>query len=439
MDKTEDLKNWFVANFSLFEEKLNGSKDTSFHEIRRQAIAAFARHGFPTTRNEEWKYTSVAPILAQKYQVGTPEVRVGKDAVRPFTFAKTDKNVVVFVNGCYTPELSRLTALPAGVIVDSLRNGFDLHNGLISQHLGRYANFEDEPFTALNTAFTDEGCFIFVPDGQIVPEPIHIINVASAETASVFYPRNLFLIGKGSEAKIIESYHSLADTTYFNNLVTETVVQENARLEHIKMQEEGYRAFHVSNTQIHQERDSVFSQVNIDLGGGLVRNNTNVRLNGVNCESHLFGFYLGVDTQHIDNHTFVDHAMPHCFSNELYKGILDHKAKGVFNGKILVRPDAQKTNALQSNKTLLLTNDASIHAKPQLEIFADDVKCTHGATIGQLDDEALFYLRARGIGEKVAEAMLRHAFISDVLSNIDIPELREVMDHKIIEHFKAIA
>ncbi|MCH7681467.1 SufD family Fe-S cluster assembly protein, partial [candidate division KSB1 bacterium] len=183
------------------------------------------------------------------------------------------------------------------------------------------------------------------------------------------------------------------------------------------------------------ERQSVYRTVNIDLGGGLVRNNLNVLLNDEHCESHLFGFFLGQGTQHIDNHTFIDHAKPHCFSNELYKGILDDKARGVFNGKIIVRPDAQKTNALQSNKTLLLTDDASINAKPQLEIFADDVKCTHGATIGQLDDEAMFYLRARGIGEEMAGAMLRHAFISDVLENIKIEEVRERMDAHIIERF----
>jgi Fe-S cluster assembly protein SufD len=210
----------------------------------------------------------------------------------------------------------------------------------------------------------------------------------------------------------------------------------NAVVDHIKLQEENTESYHIANTQIHQEQRSSYTSVNIDLGGALVRNNLNVRLNAENCEALLYGFFMGNGTQHLDNHTFIDHAKPHCFSNELYKGILDDKARGVFNGKIMVRPDAQKTNALQSNKTLLLTNDAAIYAKPQLEIFADDVKCTHGATIGQLDDEALFYLRARGIGEDVAAAMLRYAFAIDVFEKIKIEPLREVLATKVFERLK---
>jgi Fe-S cluster assembly protein SufD len=221
-------------------------------------------------------------------------------------------------------------------------------------------------------------------------------------------------------------------------VVTEVLVGENAVVDHIKIQEESAASFHISNTQVQQERTSIYTSVNIDLGGALVRNNLNVLLNAENCESHLFGFYFGQGTQHVDNHTFTDHAKPNCFSNELYKGILGGKARGVFNGKIMVRPNAQKTNALQSNKTLLLSDEASINAKPQLEIFADDVKCTHGATIGELDEEAMFYLRSRGISEEMVAAMLRYAFAADVFENIKVEPIRKMLDRKMIDILKQV-
>jgi len=434
-----EVSNWYLSNFSLFEEELNGSKKAPFHETRKAAITRFSELGFPHSKDEEWRYTSVAPLLQHKFKLSAASEKVTASTIEGIRFSALVKACLVFVNGRFSAELSSMPAQADGVIVTSLKKAFGQHADLTENYLGKYADFDREAFTALNTAFTVDGSLIYVPADTVVPEPIQIIYLHDGQDASVAHPRNLIIASRGSQLKVIESYHSTNDTTYFNNCVTEFVVGENANVEHIKLQEEGTAAFHISNTQIHQEQNSVFSQVNLDLGGSLVRNNTNVTLAGTNCEAHLFGFFLGVDTQHIDNHTFVDHAMPHCFSNELYKGILGDKSKGVFNGKILVRQDAQKTNALQSNKTLLLTNDAVIHAKPQLEIFADDVKCTHGATVGQLDDEALFYLRARGISEEVAGAMLRHAFISDVLGNIGIPELRDILDHRIIEHFKTIA
>lgn len=436
MEMTNDIKQWYISNFDLIEDSANGSTETPFHEIRKSAILKFSELGFPTPRNEEWKYTNVAPMLGQKFKLPTEAVKISNDALRCFTFDNLKENLVVFVNGRYSEELSSINLNSDEIIVDSLRNSMLNQSDLVNKHLGRYANFEDESFTALNTAFTNDGTFICVPDNKIIESPIHLINISDPGSSRlVTFPRNLFVVGKNSQLKIIESFHSLAKSVYFTNLVTEVFVGEGAIVDHIKLQEESTKACHISNSQVHQEKGSVYTTVNIDLGGALVRNNLSVLLNAENCESHLFGFYLGFGTQHIDNHTFIDHAKPHCFSNELFKGILDHKARGVFNGKIMVRPDAQKTNALQSNKTLLLTNDASINAKPQLEIFADDVKCTHGATIGQLDDEAMFYLRARGIGEEMAGAMLRHAFISDVLGNIKIAAIREWMDAHIIERF----
>lgn len=434
-----DAKQWYLSNFELFENSLNGSKNDSFHETRKSAIAKFAELGFPTPRHEEWKYTNVAPILKHKFAHSEQPAPVSKETVQDYFFEGIEDSVLVFVNGRFRKELSTLGAQGSGLVIGNLQGLAAGQSERFLQSLGRLASFEEESFTALNTAFTEDSACIYVPKAVVVEKPIHILNL-SVEDKSPFisHPRKLVIAEQSSELKFIESFHDLGAGRYFNNLVTEVLVGCNARVHHIKIQEEGPQAFHIANTHIRQERDSVYSSVNVDLGGALVRNNLNIRLNAENCETHLFGFFLGGGTQHLDNHTFIDHAMPHCFSNELYKGILGGKANAVFNGKILVRQDAQKTNALQSNKTLLLTNEASISAKPQLEIFADDVKCTHGATIGQLDDEALFYLRARGISEEVASAMLRYAFVGDVLDKIEVESVREKLALKIFERLKVV-
>ena len=433
---TEEVKQWYLSNFGAFENSLNGSRNQSFHAVRTQALSRFADLGFPTQREENWKYTNLAAILQQKFRQDPGRGKdVAIDTAR-FTFDGLRDNLVVFINGKYKPELSSIRIGDGQVILEPIETSFLKHADLVQQHLGQYARFESESFTALNTAFTDDGTFLYLPDDTELSEPLHILHLtdASAEPL-VSYPRSLFVVGKNSSVDIVESYHGVGDGVYFNNAVVEIVLRENACVEHTKIQEESTRSFHISNTQVHQESNSRFTAVNIDLGCRIVRNNMNVMLSQPQCETHLFGFYMGNGEQHIDNQTFIDHAMPDCFSNELYKGILDDQARGVFNGKILVRPDAQKTNALQSNKTLLLTDEASVNAKPQLEIFADDVKCTHGATIGQLDDEALFYLRARGIGVEMAGAMLRHAFVSDVLENIQNEAIRDRLDQAIISRF----
>jgi Fe-S cluster assembly protein SufD len=443
MENTElkkfDVKQWYLSNFELFENRLDGSSKIPFHNIRKTAISRFSELGFPSTRHEEWKYTNVAPILAHKFNLVTEPVKLPRNMLTAFLFDGLSENLLVFVNGHFSKELSRFEPKPKGLIFDSLRNALRHRSEIIEKHLGHYAIFENETFTALNTAFTYDGALLYIPHGTIVEKPFHIINLSVSEDSGfVCHPRNLFIVEEGSQVKIIESYHHLADKTYFNNVVTEIFVDETAIVDHIKIQEESVASFHIANTQVHQGRNSVYTSVNIDLGGALVRNNLNVLLNAENCEAHLSGFYFGTGNQHVDNHTFMDHAKPHCFSNELYKGILGGRATGVFNGKIMVRPGAQKTNALQSNKTLLLSNEASINAKPQLEIFADDVKCTHGATIGQLDEEAIFYLRTRGISEEMGAAMLRYAFAADVFENIGIEPVQEKLDRKIIEILKKV-
>jgi len=432
-----DSVNWYLNNFKAFESGLNGGATAAVHQTRKNAIEKFAELGFPTRKNESWRYTDVTPILKKEFTLASDAHALSAHDVQSHKFARTIQNTMVFINGVFSQPLSTLTLRQEGVRISNLAIAFKENAELVERYLGKYAVFADEPFTALNTGFLNDGIFIHVAANVAVAEPIHVIHIGAPASEKInACPRALVALEKGAEATLIESFHGVDDAVYFNNVVGEYIIHENAHFKYLKIQEESRSAYHVSNYKFHQERDSVVSAVNVDFGGALVRNNLNVLLNGPNCETHLFGLFVGGGSQHIDNQTFVDHAMPNCFSNELYKGILNNHAQGVFNGKILVRQDAQKTNALQSNKTLLLADDASVNAKPQLEIFADDVKCTHGATIGQLDDEALFYLRARGIGEEMAKAMLRHAFVADILEKVSIDEVREHLDAKVMACFK---
>jgi Fe-S cluster assembly protein SufD len=432
-----DIKNWYLSNFDFFESKLNGRGAIPFHETRRTAISRFSALGFPTPRNEEWKYTNVAPLLRHKFKLAHEPVNLTKAALAEFVFAGLPQNLLVFVNGRFAKELSRVESRVKGLVLDSLANVLQRGDEITGKYLGRYADYENEAFIALNTAFADDGAFIRVPRHTVLDEPIHLLNISdSGKMSFLAHPRNLLIIGEGSQVQIIESYHALSHQAYFNNIVTEIVVEENAVVDHVRIQDESRQAYHVAAREVHQEKGSVYSSISIDLGGALVRNNLNLRLQAENCEGNLFGFYMAAGQQHVDNHTLIDHAMPHCNSKEHYKGILDDKARGVFNGKVMVRPGAQKTNAYQSNQCLLLSNEAVINAKPQLEIFADDVKCSHGAAIGQLDEDAAFYLRSRGIGEKEANAMLQHAYASEILDHIKIAPVRERLDKMVNAGFK---
>ena len=424
-----DLKNWYLSNFDFFESKLNGRGTIPFHETRRAAISRFAELGFPTPRHEEWKYTNVAPLLRHKFKLAQEPVHLSKAALAEFVFAGLPQNLLVLVNGRFAKELSHVESSVKGLVIDSLSQVLQRGDEITGKYLGHYANFEDEAFVALNTAFADDGAFIRVPRNIVLEEPIHLLHLSDPSKSSFLaHPRNLILVGEGSQVTLIESYHHLSGQAYFNNVVTEMVVEENAIVDHVRIQDESRQAFHIAAREVQQAKGSVYSSISIDLGGALVRNNFHLRLNAENCEGNLYGFYMAAGQQHVDNHTLIDHAMPHCNSKEHYKGILDDKAHGVFNGKVMVRPDAQKTNAYQSNQCLLLSNEAIIDAKPQLEIFADDVKCSHGAAIGQLDEEAAFYLRSRGIGAEEANSMLRYAYASEVLDHIKIEPVRERLD-----------
>lgn len=436
---TNEIKSWYLSNFEAFENSLNGSAAVPFHDVRKAAIARFETLGFPGKRDEEWKYTPVSPILKHKFVVDAPTSSITAAEVERLSFNSLTDYRVVLVNGQFSPELSHFDP-PEGVVIGSLAEMLANKSALIDQFLSKVADFSAEPFTALNTAFTHDGVFIYIPDGVVLEAPIQMLYLSDARSGAFFAsPRNLIVAGKSAEVKIVEKYAALnEDDVYFNNGVTEVLLHQNAKIEHVRVQDESLSAYHIKNLHVYQEKDSNFTLINIDMGGRLVRNNFNMKLDDVNCEGHLIGAYMATGRQHIDNHTAIDHAKPNCFSNEIYKGILGGKARGVFNGKIFVREDAQKTNAYQDNKALLLSDDAQINTKPQLEIFADDVKCSHGATVGQLDEEALFYLRSRGIPKDKANSMLHYAFVCEALDYVTIEEVRDALDELLLAHFSKL-
>jgi Fe-S cluster assembly protein SufD len=396
-------------------------------EIRKAAMDRFLAVGFPTTKDEEWRFTSVAPIsrISFKLADGLDKGHAPKQVSQELTFGSRLSQIIVFVNGRFAPELSILGRAGNGVQVETLESCFRSAPKLLSAHLSHYAGHDEHAFVALNTAFFRDGIVVRIPKNVVVEEPVHLMYLSTQRDEPVVaYPRNLILAESNSQAKILESYAGLSAGLYMTNAVTEIVLGENAVLDHYKLQRESLEAFHVASLCVHQSRDSNFSTHSISLGGLLVRNDVNVVLGGEGGEAVLDGLYIARGQQHVDNHTRIDHASPHCTSRELYKGILDEKARGVFNGRILVRQGAQKTDSKQTNKNLLLSENALANANPQLEIYADDVKCTHGTTVGQLSAEALFYLRSRGIGLETARQVLTYAFASEITSRIKVPAVR---------------
>ncbi len=421
---------WYLSNFEAFERGLNGEARQPIHAMRKEAIARFAQLGFPTGKNEEWRFTNVAPITKIQFKLTTLGSASGvtREVIEKFTFGGMKCSRLVFVNGHFVEGLSSLTALPKGVIALSLARTLKSDGDLLYKHLGKYVKGDENGFTALNSGFMQDGAFVSIPDGVVVEEPIHLLFVSTGNESSISTPRNLIIAGKNSQVSIIESYVSLTDVPYLTNAVTEIVAGERSIIEHDKFQDESINAFHIGTTHFQQYAGSNVVSNSIALGGSIVRNNVTSVLGAEGIECTLNGLSLVTGTQLVDNHTAIDHAMPNCVSHELYKSVLDGKSRGVFNGKIFVRKDAQKTDAKQTNKTLLLSDEATMDTKPQLEIFADDVKCTHGATVGQLDDEQVFYLRSRGLSLEAARDILTVAFASDVVSRVHVAALREQLD-----------
>ena len=378
-------------------------------------------------RDEDWRFTNVAPIAAIDFG---PAETISGTADRLAGFPYTDAPVrLVVVNGRFDTTLSRIKGLPAGVYAGSLATALTEQADVVQRYFGQLADLNVRSFSALNTAFVEDGAFVYLPDGALVETPIHIVFVTGGEGSKVMaHPRTLIVAGANAQATVVESYIGAAGETYLANAVSEVFVGENAGVDHYKIQQESLDAFHVAALHAHTSRSSRFRSHSFALGGRLVRNDAHAILDGEGGDCTLNGLYLADRDRLVDNHTTIDHAKPHCGSHEVYKGILGGTARAVFNGKIIVRQDAQKTDAKQTNRALLLTDGATINTKPQLEIFADDVKCTHGAAIGQLDEDALFYLRARGLPFAEARDMLIHAFAGQVLDGVAIEPLREALE-----------
>jgi Fe-S cluster assembly protein SufD len=408
------------------EEALYAARLPFFGAKRSEASAEFQRIGFPTTKHEEWKYTNLAPVLKGHLRSAHPEEPQVLDLTIAKQLCKQDGIIVVIENGRLNRAASLLSNVPAGVTVDSFA-ALDADTRL-EKYLGKYAPIKDEPLAALNTALVTDGIGIFVNANTSIAEKINLLVVTTSADALAVQPRILVVLETGASCTVTEQHLTYGDALpHFTNLVAETVCAPNARLTYVKLQDTDTAAAQVNFHQAHLERDAYLHITTLSLNGSLIRNDLHIRLNDQNCNAYLNGLYIINGKQLVDNHSLVDHAFPNCYSSELYKGIIDDHGQGVFNGKIFVRQDAQKTNAYQSNKNLLLSDHASMNAKPQLEIFADDVKCSHGATIGQIDEEALFYLRARGIGEASARALLNHAFAADVIEQIADEEVRQSM------------
>jgi Fe-S cluster assembly protein SufD len=432
----------YLSAFKNYQENGAGRGPAWLKELRESAIASFNKLGFPTTRDEDWKYTNIDPIVSTVFQPGGRIAKeatgVGMDEIFALSFSDPNSNRLVFLNGVYSPELSSLRGLSRGARVESLAGALRADDEVLHDHLSRYVRYREHSFAALNTAFVEDGALVLVHQGQVIEEPIYLVFVSLGEDRPIVsYPRNLIFVGDASQARIIESHIGTGSGAYFANAVTEIVGGEGASIEHYLLQREGDAGFHIGTLEAQLNRQCTLAAHCITLAGLLVRNDVHVVLNGEGSECTLNGLYLVDGKQHVDNHTEIEHCMPRAKSQELYKGVLSGNARAVFDGKILVHKDAQKSDARQTNKNLLLSEGAVINTKPQLEIYADDVKCSHGSTVGQLDRDALFYLRSRGIDLAAAQSLLSYAFASDVISGIKIASLRDQLNDYLLTKFRS--
>jgi Fe-S cluster assembly protein SufD len=429
----------YTTEYQAFSRAARGAPSW-LDTIRQCAFESFQALGFPTTKNEDWHFTSVAPIAEAAYP---PRVAPGGDVkptdLAPFTFGASDWPTIVFVNGVFAPALSSLEALPEGVKVYDMATAFRTDDPLVERHLSKFAAYELNIFTALNSAFVNDGAVVRIAKEFEVDRPIHILFVSDAIAAKTqSNPRTLIIAERNSKATVIESYVATGEASYFTNAVTEVLLEDGANLSHLKIQRESPRAFHVGTIEAEQKRDSHYQSFSFATGAALSRTNIYTTLDGEGAGATLNGLYMLDGEQHCDHQTKIEHAQPNCFSRELYKGVLDGASHGVFNGKVYVDPIAQKTDGKQTNKVLLLSERAQVDTKPQLEIFADDVKCTHGATVGRVDETALFYMKSRGINKELARRLLTYAFAAEVLETIEIEAVRQELERATLERFTGI-
>ena len=432
-----ESKQPYIAAFKQMRAAGQLSGPAWLEQLRQAGIAHFNALGFPTLKHEDWKYTNVEPIAAQSFAQANGEAKsiVGAE-VFSGALIETDAPRLTFVNGIYTAALSNTSNLPQGLRLGRLADFIEQGDPAVAAQLGQLASAEQQHFVALNSAFLGDGAVVSLAPGCRIERPIYLLFVSTAGAQPVIsQPRILLLLGAGSEAKIVESYLGVSGKAYFCNAVTELVGAEDSIVEHYRLQQDSDNGFHVGTLAASLARGCHLTAHAVTLSGALVRNNVRVLLNGAGAACVLNGLYLADGKQHIDNYTLIEHVSPRASSLELYKGVLGGAAHGVFNGKIVVHKDAQKSDARQTNKNLLLSDSAVIDTKPQLEIHADDVKCSHGATIGQLDADAIFYLRSRGLDVAAARSLLSFAFASDVVRRLGIENLRQRLDAYLVGRF----
>ena len=429
-------------NINYFGEKFNrlqsSNPESIISQIRKEGFRTFNKAGLPGFKNEEWKYTRISDLFKKEYQLPEDEIHAeitasDVDAVRLPGFENA--NELVFANGKFMPALSTLRSSGSQLVVLPLEEAAKgIYKELVEEHLNKSSLFIRDGIHALNTSFIYGGVFIYVNKNEVLNHPVYLYHIADArDNHTLVQPRSSVFVDKSAKLQIVENYTTLGAMDSFTNEVIEIIVDTNAIVEYYKIQSDLNTASQVGTTHIRQIGKSYVHTFTVSLNGGMIRNNTDIIMEAAGNEAHMYGLYLLKGRTHVDNHTLVDNTKPNCFSNEFYKGIVDERATGVFSGKIFVRPDAQKTNAYQSNKNILLSDNATVNTKPQLEIFADDVKCSHGCTVGQLDEEALYYLRTRGIGKEHAQSMLLQAFAADIVEQIKHEPLRKYVEEKIVE------
>ncbi len=430
--EAESTEDWYLDSLRAFEGQLDSSPDGFVADLRERGLEAFKENGFPTTDLEEWKYTSTRPIRNNEYQYSTDRSsaeQFGEDDVAPFEIPDLNVNRLVFVDGYPAPHLSSTPSLPDEVVLTDLSTAIENHPDLVRAHLGEKIEEEEYSFAALNTAFLRHGAFLYVPDSVVLEDPIYLLYLTTSDQPrTVTFPRNLFVVEDHSEVSIIEQYADTTDEAYFTNAVTELFAARNASVDHYKLNLENRSSCQVYTFESTQDEHANVGQTNIHFGSALARNDINATLDGRGGDCSLDGLFCTIGDQHVDNHTRLYHMEPDCDSYELYTGVLDDESTGVFNGTIFVHKRAQRTSSNQHNNNLLLTNEATINTKPELEIFADDVTCSHGATIGQLEERAKYYLRTRGIDEEFAQEILINAFARDLTDRIEIQPLRKMVD-----------
>ncbi len=425
-----NLKEQLEKQFSNFNE------DSNFYNLRKQAYNYFLENGFPTRKNEDWKYTNVAFANKLDFNINSGSYKISKNEIENLLIPNVTENLIVFVNGIFKDEFSIILD-KEGIIISDIKTSIQKQSELVSKYYGKVIDYSGHSFSALNLAFSDNGVFIQIEKNTEIKNPIHILNIIDSSDSNVFAnTKSLVIAEENSKSQIIQSNHSIGENVSFLNTSTEFILEKHAKVYNYLFQNDKKDNYHFNFSQATQKKESLFSDTTISLNGKIVRNDLRTKLNEEYAETYYNGLYLIDGESHVDNHTFVDHIAPNCHSNEFYKGIIDGKAKAVFNGKVMVRQEAQKTDAYQQNRNLVLTDDAAIYTKPELEIYADDVKCSHGATTGKINEDQMFYMMQRGISKEQAKSLLMYTFCAEIISRIDIPEMKEYIEDLVKKRLK---